>query len=121
MQFDWREYLELAKNLACLKGSLSFLEAAYRTAVSQAYYAAFCGVRNCAAGRLGFKPTKTPNDHKLLREHLRRNGYVQLASDLHVLRQWRNACDYDDEVPNLLQQVSNSIKVADRIIRTCSF
>ena len=117
MPFDWREYLELARELSGLRGSSYSQEAAERSAVSRAYYAAFCWARNYAEKSLGFKPKRDPRDHVELRDHLRNQGYPELASDLNKLRGWRNACDYDDQVSQLHQQVSCSIKVADKIIQ----
>ena len=39
MSFDWSEYLDLARELA------KFSEAGQRSAISRAYYAAFCTAR----------------------------------------------------------------------------
>ncbi|RMH32666.1 MAG: hypothetical protein D6687_09470 [Acidobacteria bacterium] len=120
MPFDWREYLELAKSLGGQAGVSYSSEAAERSAVSRAYYSAFCLVRNYAQANLWFQGTKTPDDHKNLREHLKRQGKTQLASHLSKLRVWRNACDYDDEVPNLAYCVQNAIKIAEKAIQECS-
>jgi uncharacterized protein (UPF0332 family) len=117
MPFDWREYLELAKELAGLPGSGYSGEAAERSAVSRAYYAAFCWARNYAEKRLGFEPRRDSTDHGRLRERLKERGYPQVASDLNKLRGWRNACDYGDEVFHLPRLVSSSIKFADKIIQ----
>jgi uncharacterized protein (UPF0332 family) len=117
--FDWREYLKLAKELAGLQGSGYSQEAAERSAVSRAYYAAFCWARNYAEKNLAFTPQGTADDHKRLREHLSRRGHKKLASDLNRLRGWRNKCDYDDDVSNLLQLVSDIIKVAEEVIGLC--
>jgi uncharacterized protein (UPF0332 family) len=119
MPFDWREYLDLARELAGLQGSGYSQEAAERSAVSRAYYAAFCWARNYAEKNLGFQPEGKPSDHAKLREHLQKKGYPELASGLNKLREWRNACDYDDQVSKLHQQVSSSLKVADKIIQRC--
>jgi hypothetical protein len=54
MPFDWREYLNLARQLAGLQGSDYSQEAVERSAVSRAYYAAFCWARNYAEKNLGF-------------------------------------------------------------------
>jgi uncharacterized protein (UPF0332 family) len=117
--FDWREYLELARELAGLQGSGYSPEAAERSAVSRAYYAAFCWARNYAQKNLGFQPDGKPSDHTKLREHFQNKGYLELASGLNKLREWRNACDYDDQISQLHQQVSSSIKVAEKIIQRC--
>jgi hypothetical protein len=52
MPFDWKEYLSLAKELAKCND-----EAALRFAISPAYYAAFCIVRNHLRQR-GEMPTR---------------------------------------------------------------
>jgi uncharacterized protein (UPF0332 family) len=118
MPFDWREYLELAKYLAGQGGVGYFSEAAERSAVSRAYYSAFCWVLNYAEANLGFQRTKTADDHKLLREHLQKRK-PKLSSRLNNLRKWRNACDYDDEVPNLEHHVQNAIHMAEKAIQEC--
>lgn len=119
MPFDWREYLELARELIGRAGSGYSEEAAKRSAVSRAYYAAFCWARNYAEANWGFRRTGGAEDHKRLREHLRRQSRMQLASNLNRLREWRNTCDYDDEVPNLGRFVQSAIRIAGKVIREC--
>jgi uncharacterized protein (UPF0332 family) len=119
MPFDWREYLNLARQLAALQGSGHSQEAAKRSAVSRAYYAAFCWTRNYAEKNLGFQPGGKSSDHAELREHLKKKGSPELASGLNKLRDWRNACDYDDQVSQLHQRVGSAIKIADKIIQRC--
>jgi len=55
MAFDWREYFKLSQFLQG-QGVSFTQEAAFRCAVSRAYYAAFCHARNYARDRLGFSP-----------------------------------------------------------------
>lgn len=119
MPFDWREYLELAKDLAVQRGVGYSSEAAKRSAVSRAYYSAFCLVRNYAEAKLGFQRTKGAKEHTDLRNYLQMKGKVQLVSCLVDLRRWRNACDYDDEVPNLDDHVRNAIDRAEKAIQEC--
>jgi hypothetical protein len=117
--FDWREYLKLAKDLAGQGGAGYPSEAEGRSAVSRAYYSAFCWVRNYAEAKLGFQRTKTADDHRYLRQHLQNQRKVRLASRLERLREWRNSCDYDDEVPNLSHYVQNAIAIAEKAIQEC--
>lgn len=119
MPFDWKEYLELAKALVHQAHGAGFTEARQRTAVSRAYYGAFGFAREYAEKHLQFKPTHQPKDHQDLREHFKRVGKAQLASRLNKLRSWRNACDYDNQVPDLQDCVREAIKVADQVIREC--
>lgn len=50
MSFDWLEYLNLAQELAGQATKPSSQEAKLRSAVSRAYYAAFCEARNHLRG-----------------------------------------------------------------------
>ncbi len=121
MRFDWREYLELAKKISNMSDLELSEEALYRSAVSRAYYAAFCWCRNFAYQRLGFKTSDTSKAHKELREFLKRKGgkWIRLASQLNNLRLWRNKCDYEDEVQGLSNMLKESIKFSENVINTC--
>lgn len=116
MPFDWREYLALARSVQTQTGTGFGEEAAKRCAVSRAYYAAFCWARNQAMTRYHFEPTGTANDHGQLRSHLRSYHRHREARLLDQLRQWRNQCDYDDNIPNLSQVVDAALKQADDVI-----
>jgi uncharacterized protein (UPF0332 family) len=122
VSFDWVEFLALANDLRGRLGALYSEEAANRTAVSRAYYAAFCHARNYAENRLSFRRTGTGRDHRLLREHLRDFGdsWMEIAEYLEDLQKWRGQCDYDDTVPNLGMLVSNALNTAEEIISRCS-
>jgi len=119
MPFDWREYLELAKQLVGQASSGYFAEASERSAVSRAYFAAYCWVRNYSESKLGFQRTGSAEDHKYLRRYLVQHGKSRVASRLNRLRGWRNKCDYDDQVVNLNQYVKSAIEAADKVIEEC--
>ncbi|MCS7303613.1 MAG: hypothetical protein NZ602_00695 [Thermoguttaceae bacterium] len=122
MPFDWREFLALAKALQQSPPTSCSIEAAQRSAVSRAYYAAFCYLRNYAENHLGFHRTRTGKDHSLLREHLKTRGspWDVLAENLEELLQWRHLCDYDDMVGNLNLITLGAIATAKDIIDICS-
>jgi uncharacterized protein (UPF0332 family) len=116
-EFDWREYLNLAKFLLNLEISKISEEALYRCAVSRAYYSAFCWARNYAQRNLGFKPTGKGEDHKLVREILAKKGFIEIAEKLDKLRKW-HSCDYKDVIYDDLNSMAfNSIKHAEYIIQ----
>jgi len=119
--FNWQEFLALARDLCGRSGSLYSAEAANRTVVSRAYYAAFCHARDFAEKTLDFRRTKTAQDHRLLRAHLEGKGspWDEVAEHLDDLRMWRNQCDYDETVQNLGAMVPDAIACADGIIREC--
>jgi len=54
-----------------------------------------------------------------IKEHLRQQGLMRIASDLNRLRAWRNACDYERRVPQLSNYVRSSIQIANNIIQEC--
>jgi hypothetical protein len=117
MAFDWREYLNLSRLLQGQTGQTAFIEAALRSAVSRAYYSAFCHARNYARDRQGYVSAKKKwKDHGLVRKHFsRRRGQTRVAGLLGSLRQWRNDCDYRDTVGDLDKMVTESIKSAEDV------
>jgi hypothetical protein len=98
MAFDWKEFVELAVSLQQQAGNAADQESALRTALSRAYYGAFCYARNYARDWLGFHPRYDGDDHGRLREHLKRRRRRAVSDKLHRLREWRNESDYQDEL-----------------------
>jgi hypothetical protein len=118
MCFDWKDFLRLAEHLAGVSSaSPSYSEeAAKRTAVSRAYYAAFCYARQRYSQTDDFKPKYGPEDHKLLRDYLQSKGGVEKADQLNELRVLRNCCDYEGVVNDLELAVSQALQLAKQII-----
>lgn len=118
MSFDWKEYHQLAEHLA--NGGTHPLpaEAAQRSAVSRAYYAAFCHARNYAERHIPpnfVRSKKRPlaqrgNDHMELPEFYLKCDRRGIADPLVRLRDLRNLCDYEDDVKNLLVVVTQSLR-----------
>ncbi len=113
--FDWREYLAVAHFLVNTPGNFS-QEAAFRCATSRAYYAAFCYARNYARFHHGFVPTGTEADHLGVRDHFERRGMGHISDKLDQLRQWRNRCDYVDEVFQLSRNTAQALTEAQRVL-----
>lgn len=70
MSFSWEDYLQLAEGLYADPTSPGPEEAALRTAISRAYYAAY----QCAfefAREETFNPTGRAEDHNRVREYFR--------------------------------------------------
>jgi hypothetical protein len=107
MAFDWFAYLQLARFLQQQANAIGE-EAARRTSVSRACYASFCFVRTYARDHLGFQSRDEPADHGALRARLRRGKTQVLSERLEDLRQWRNGCDYLDDLPFDLALTNNS-------------
>jgi hypothetical protein len=115
MAFDWRESLRFARLLRLERRGWSE-EAGWRTAVSRAYDAAFCHLRNDAAAHRGFVPRRDAGDHGRLQAHLRDVGHEAVAQQLGALRVWRNQCDYDDEVEGLELMVVEATARAGELV-----
>lgn len=115
MAFNWGDYLEISKFLVN-QGNDIQREAALRSAVSRAYYGAFCHARNYAIAKLNYvsKPTK---DHQELPDCFYNNNFNDIENILVELRGWRNKCDYDDKVSNLENLASHSIADANHILK----
>jgi len=122
MTFDWRQYLDVARFLRDRTDRDSYpdREAAYRCAVSRAYYAAFCHARNYARDRLGFFPTYGPDDHVKVRLYFAKRNVRGIASRLDQLRQARNRCNYDDAVPSISGELSRALSLAEYVIAELS-
>ncbi len=93
MAFECREFVEFAR-LLVQTGADN--EAAMRTAVSRAYFGAFCHAKRYAIAKLGYQPQGDADDHGRLRNQFRGKHGV-IGDKLHRLRLWRNEADYPDE------------------------
>lgn len=118
MVFAWSEFLNIARFLHFQgKGNSIPQEAAYRCAVSRAYYAAFCHSLCYATIRMQYIPEKNEKDHTKLRVHLLRRGLPDVSLNLDQMRQWRNRCDYDNPTTMATETIVNSaISRADTIV-----
>jgi PD-(D/E)XK nuclease superfamily len=88
MPFDWREYLEVARFLRGQGGSNFSEEAALRTLISRAYYAAYGHALRYSRDHLGFVAGRRledrTQDHGRLRGHLRQRRRALVASKLEI-------------------------------------
>ncbi|MGI8551546.1 MAG: hypothetical protein ACR2PL_12305 [Dehalococcoidia bacterium] len=119
MPFDWTNYLKLARFL----GEREFefgREAAARSAVSRAYYAAYHHARDYATRRLGFESRRQAADHGSLVARFRERRMVSIADRLKRLREWREQCDYDDTIPDLANVLSSALRETEDVIERLS-
>lgn len=110
MPFDWIEYLKLAHRLNSFGG-----EADNRSAISRAYYAAFCLSRNYALGK-NIPIPSGPAAHKAVITYF--NGVsANISTNLSRLRKDRNYADYKDIINfNLHLTAIKAIITAQKII-----
>src|SRR5581483_12108810 len=95
MPFDWSAFVSLARDLKASPEPDP--EARLRTALSRAYFGAFCHARNYAQRWLRFQPSGTEEDHRRVRECLWGKRRQNVARALDQLRRWRNIADYADD------------------------
>lgn len=117
MAFSWKEFLELSIYLKECNDERVNKEDFLRSAISRAYFAAFCHARNYARDKEQFLPSYKAEDHNRLREHYRAKRRLPISNQLSDLRLWRNCCDYDDEVDNIDRLIQSAINRADNILR----
>lgn len=112
MAFDWMQYLYLAESIFDHREHLASEwdiseEALCRCAVSRAYYAAFCYARNMACEYMSYRPS-SEKAHTHLRDFFIKDmALLRVGSSLGRLMQWRRSCDYDNEIPNKLGNISH--------------
>lgn len=118
MSFNWSDYLILAQNLAG-KTSLQCQEAGFRSAISRAYYAAFCSARNLLIQK-GYNISSSSKTHKEVQDIFMNRGDItskEIQSNLDRLRKDRNDADYEDQFPGKLDKKTISdLFFAQRII-----
>lgn len=112
--FDWATFLDLAETLANEPD-----ESCRRSAVSRAYYAAFCSARNKLEDENKYTRTGRGVDHERVwfcfqngpdKEHKR---IYQTGC---ILKRWRAKVDYDDEVSNLATFVNRAPRDARKLL-----
>jgi uncharacterized protein (UPF0332 family) len=112
--FNWIMYLQLAKDLIKRTD-----EASQRSAVSRAYYAAFCSARNRLRDREGATIPKTSAAHSAVWDEFQSSAEIrrrQIGQLGHRLKRARAKVDYDDNVPGLSQLAEDAMEEADKLI-----
>ncbi len=120
MSFDWADFLTLADALLRDPNLPGPEEASLRSAISRAYYAAFCSARNFALDKENFVPQGTAKDHKRLGAHFQKardRTHRKIATELSRLRDNRNKADYDDVlVGRPVSLAQSSVAVARNVL-----
>jgi uncharacterized protein (UPF0332 family) len=109
-----RDFLTLA-NVLCGETT----EAAWRSAVSRAYYAAFHAARQLLRD-LGFRTPRADQAHAYLWLRLSNCGdaHLQIAGRrLRDLRSERNHADYDIDAPQHQTNAASHVRIAEQLIQ----
>jgi uncharacterized protein (UPF0332 family) len=122
MSFEWRNYLTLAEALFHYPTIPGPQEAALRSAISRAYYAAFGSTREFATLHDNFSPRYTGDDHTRLMLHYRFAPDLvrrRISINLKRLREARNLADYENVLPRDAKIVAqSSVDLARNIINS---
>ena len=112
MPFNWQNYLNLARELAQRPD-----EAAQRSAISRAYYAAFCSVRVHLEEKGVFISTMGQDSHTLVWKEFQNKGKTETAiyQNGHRLKNRRKQADYDHTVDKLPDVVTVALHEAETI------
>lgn len=123
MSFEWRQYLNLAKELADEAATSANPEARLRAAIHLAYYAAFNLAKDHLRDKEGIFIPKTSDAHKdvsdlfeLSPDHLRQ----LVGSNLTRLRKFRNQADYVPFFPALSGFTTIALRSAEEVISILS-
>jgi len=118
--FDWSEYLNLARELAGQATSISSNEAKRRSAISRAYFAAFCSAKN----HLEYKDhnAKIPPGGEA-------HGYVwrqfkesdnqlrrEVGEDLNRLNTHRGKADYAPTISKIDDTTFTALLIAENVL-----
>jgi len=118
MSFDWTQYLFLAQKLTKGSASSSNQEAMLRSAISRAYYAAFCSARNFLRDSRKKVIPSTAVAHGIVKEIFGSSTdkiELAIATDLDRLRIDRNKADYNDVVRGLDPMSEFALKLCQNI------
>jgi uncharacterized protein (UPF0332 family) len=119
LNFAWSDYLHLARQLLQESESAASEEANLRTAISRAYYAAFCSARNHLRDKEGQSMPGGGSVHTYVREQFQKGpGETRkvVGRSLGDLRFRRNQADYDDGFAQLRTAAEASLAQAAEVI-----
>ena len=123
MSFDWAEYLALAQELAGRETTPPTQEARLRSAVSRAYYAAFCKARNHLRDEEASAIPATGEAHRVVWEQFKGSSdrvRKEIGTNGDRLREDRRKADYEDTITNLSSLTSKALARGMQIISRLS-
>jgi uncharacterized protein (UPF0332 family) len=112
--WEWSAFLDLARELVNRPDD----EAAARSAISRAYYAAFGTAREHLVQR-GIAVPKAGPAHALVWDHFHAVGdtlHRRIANLGRTLRKYRGHADYDDTYPDLERDARRAVRFARRLL-----
>lgn len=121
MSFRWTDYLGVAKNLAgYAQHWTDVTEACQRSAISRAYYAAFCEARGRLIRCEGKNVPNSGESHRIVPEHFEQSGDKRkktVGQNLRRLLVSRCKADYDDTMAGLQKESVWAVNVAEFVLK----
>jgi uncharacterized protein (UPF0332 family) len=119
MNFDWLQYYDLAKELSGWpQVVIAQGEAKLRSAISRAYYAAFCEARNYLIDK-GHNLDTSKDVHKDVRQIFATGTdsiSKDIAENLDALRHIRNLADYEEQVRAIEERTKEALRRCNAIL-----
>lgn len=119
MSFNWLDFLKLAEVLNGTPDDAPLSEAAFRSATSRSYYAAFHNAKDQARYE-GFFFSDQGDDHQNVQRYFRNSEEAirtEIAAKLSRLLVNRNKADYDDPLYSSPRALADmSVKTAQKVI-----
>lgn len=121
MPFEWQDYLSLAQELSQRQSDDPLYEAALRSAISRAYYAAFCSARDFLRNTDTTIPL-TDESHKDVWETYRQKGknFNAIFVNGSRLKNRRRAADYDYKLRDLEKEIALAFADAKNVFHWLS-
>lgn len=118
MNFDWSDYLKLARELFRQARRSSIREAKLRTAISRAYYHAFIKARNHLRDKDKRSIPRQDAHQYVIIQFLNRTDPISqsIGDDLARLRKLRNLADYEDRFANLASITAKALQLSEQIM-----
>ena len=118
MSFDWLDYIGLAEELAGQGKAVSSQESRLRSAVSRAYYAAFCKAGNRLRDQ---EDTKLPpfDVHRFVWDQFKNSDSAarrEIGTNGDRLKKDRVKADYDDTIPNVASLTVKALRLSSQIL-----
>lgn len=118
MSFNWSTYLDLAQELTMQAPTSLYQEAKLRSAISRAYYAAFCKARNHLRDIDGLQVPHDGSAHRYVKEQFKGNTLKErkrIGVSLERMKINRGKADYDDVVTNLPNTARENLELAKKV------
>lgn len=125
-QFDWSDYLTLAKALLESPPREALLQAVWRTAISRAYYASFCAARAFYVAKHGHQfrdesvHTEVRRSYREMGNRMNSHRYKKIADALDRLHAARSKADYDSTMEDPGQAADIAVRRSEEILKLLS-